>query len=133
MQITRYLAIAIGGAAGTLGRVGLIGALGSDIRFPLGIFVANLVGSAFIGVVVVLTTSEAVRSPVLVRALLATGFCGGLTTLSSLSVALAKQVESLGAGAALSYGSVTIATGVVLCFGATVATRSVLRVGERRA
>lgn len=50
--------------------------------FPVGTFLANLIGCFLIGVLV----STLVKSDLNLRLLLITGFCGGFTTFSAFSV-----------------------------------------------
>ncbi len=125
--VTRFGPIAVGGALGTLLRYWLELQLGSAVGFPLGIFVANVTGAFIIGVTLTLLPIASSRSGPLLRLFLATGFCGGLTTLSTLAVAIATALMKLGIGAALWYAGATIAAGVV----AAIAGRGAGRVWYR--
>lgn len=73
-----------------------------DARFPFGTFVVNVVGSLLLGFFSARALDEQVW------ALLATGFCGGLTTYSAFAV----QTVRLGPGSlrALAYAATTIIT-----------------------
>jgi CrcB protein len=85
--------------------VGLGGLLGAVLRylttlatqdismtFPYGTLVSNLLGCFIIGVVATLAMGSTLLSTE-ARLFLATGVCGGYTTLSSLVYELAKFVE----------------------------------------
>ena len=79
-------AVAIGGAAGTLLRAVLAQALPATGKgFPAATFLVNLAGSALLGFVVVAAMERGAPSRYF-RPLLGTGFCGGLTTFSTLAV-----------------------------------------------
>ena len=81
------LAVAIGGALGSLARYGLglwsEQVIGGD--FPYGILVANVAGSVAIGVCFVLLFERALL-PEVWRSLLMVGFLGGFTTFSTFSL-----------------------------------------------
>ncbi|WP_285269015.1 fluoride efflux transporter CrcB [Kaistella rhinocerotis] len=79
------LFVFIGGGAGSVLRYLLsVGAQRFWIvkSFPLGTFLANIIGCFLIGVLV----SALVKSDLHLRLLLITGFCGGFTTFSAFSV-----------------------------------------------
>lgn len=80
-----FLLVAIGGAFGSAARYGCALLLeGRLVDWPLGTLGANLLGCFVIGVINGLT--QDLDLPLISkegRLLLATGFCGGLTTLSS--------------------------------------------------
>ena len=63
-------------------------------RFPWGVLVVNVVGSAIGGVLVGLAVDDAAR------VILLTGLCGGLTTFSTLSVETVQLVLQKRTGAA---------------------------------
>ena len=86
--IRPLLAVALGGAAGSLVRWGLV-ALGPDARSALIVFGANAVGSLLLGALI--GRREQLEPDVF--AAIGTGFCGGLTTFSSYAVAVAVGLE----------------------------------------
>jgi CrcB protein len=80
-------AIALGGALGSVARHGMTvyfdDLLSGD--FPYGIFIANIVGSAAIGVLFVLILEQGLLLEVW-RSLLMVGFLGAITTFSTFSL-----------------------------------------------
>jgi CrcB protein len=77
------LAIAIGGAAGTLLRAAVAYWMPpSSPGFPWDTFLVNVAGCVIVGFVAITALERAAPSTYL-RPLLGTGFCGGLTTFST--------------------------------------------------
>lgn len=78
------LLVGVGGFFGSISRyrLGLLGQRFSVV-WPVGTFSANVLGCFIIGLVMALAARGDALSPELKLAL-ATGFCGGFTTLSSL-------------------------------------------------
>jgi CrcB protein len=85
-RMWRVLLVACGGLAGSVARYGLTGIVQSrlDSAFPLGTLSVNLLGSLLLGLVLALSFERAVIGPDW-RLLLAVGFCGGFTTMSTFS------------------------------------------------
>lgn len=96
-----WLAVAAGGAAGTLARY-LIGvAWARPGAFPWWTLTINVIGSLVLGLVVGVAAARGAASSTLTIAL-AVGVAGGFTTFSTFSVetlALIERGESLRAGA----------------------------------
>jgi CrcB protein len=108
-----WLAIAFGGALGTLARFGLAEALpasGADWHWAT--LIANVVGAAALGVILVRLPNPA-RGPSRLRAFLATGICGGLTTFSTMQRELLSMIDGGHGALALSYAAVSIVAGLV--------------------
>lgn len=78
------LAVAAGGAAGSLGRWGIGRALSVALPgLPAGTFVANVVAGLVIGLVSGVNTASPL--PPEVKSLLTVGLCGGLSTFSTFT------------------------------------------------
>ena len=76
-----------------------VGVAFANARFPWAVLVVNIVGSAIGGALVGLAADDATRL------ILLSGFCGGLTTFSTLSVETIQLVQERRTGtAALSMG-----------------------------
>ena len=120
-----WLAIAFGGALGTLARFGLSEALpaaGADWHWAT--LIANVIGAAPLGVILVRLPNPA-SAPSRLRAFLATGVCGGLTTFSTMQRELLSMIDGGHGALALSYAAVSIVAGLVAVLVAVrVAARS---------
>ena len=106
-----FLAIFIGGGAGSLARYGLHKWLGiSEKGFPVGTLAANIAACLLLGIIATWAAKKTDLDPAL-RNLLMVGFCGGFSTFSTFSnesFVLFQNEKSL---MALAY----IAASVVLC------------------
>ena len=111
-QAPALAAVAVGGAAGALGRYGLGLALPhASGTLPWATSAVNVTGCLLIGVLIVLVTEWRHPHP-LVRPLLGTGVLGGYTTFSTYAV---DAHQMLGAGritAAAAYVVGTLVTAV---------------------
>ena len=88
----RAIAIASGGALGTLARYGVDrGVSGPALGFPWATFAVNIAGSLILGYLVIAVV-ERWPPTRYVRPFAAIGFCGGFTTFSTLVV----EVDQLG-------------------------------------
>jgi CrcB protein len=112
-----------------IGLVGVGGALGAAARyavgthwlpagsgFPRGTFIVNLAGALILGA---LLESLASMGPdtgrrLRVRLLVGTGFCGGLTTYSTLALETDLLLRAHRDGLAVTYGVVTVVAGLCL-------------------
>jgi len=107
-------AIAIGGALGSLVRVGLGEWIPVGAGLPWPTLLANLFGSAILGALVALPRKDGdLRLP-----LLGIGFCGGLTTFSTLCWELFDLLDRGSAGTAVVYASVSLVLGLGAAVGA---------------
>src|SRR6266550_9078253 len=118
-----YLLIALGGAAGSVLRYMVGGAVQrtSDSGFPVGTMVVNVSGCFIIGVLVRQFLNMQL-SPEL-RALLIVGFCGGFTTFSTFSAETLGLIEGGEYGRAAGYVVLTVG----LCLIATLAGMTTMR------
>jgi CrcB protein len=108
-----YLAVAVGGAFGSVTRFWLTGVMAAltGPRFPWGTLLINILGSFIIGLVAGLTlTPERLGWHPSIRILLMTGFCGGFTTFSAFSLQTLELIQTGEMAMALGYmmGSVAL-------------------------
>jgi CrcB protein len=112
--VTTWLAVAVGGALGSLGRFWLGAAVGvfAGPRFPWGTLLINILGSFVIGLVTALAIQPA-RVPMHpdVLVFLVVGVCGGFTTFSAFSLQTLQLMQGGDMLAAAGY----IVGSVVLC------------------
>lgn len=115
-----WIAVALGGAIGSMGRFWLAGAMAAltGPRFPWGTLLINVLGSFVIGLVAGLTlTPGRVGMHPDLRIFLMTGVCGGFTTFSAFSL---QTLELMQAGDVVPAMGYAIGS-VVLCVIATYA------------
>ena len=118
-------AIFAGGALGALARAALATlAVPDPARWPWPTFTVNIVGAFLVGY---FTTRLLERLPLSSyrRPLLGTGFCGGLTTFSTMQVETVKMVEHGHWVLATAYTLVSIVLGVLAVQLATALVRRV--------
>ncbi len=110
--LSALVAIAAGGALGTLARYGVERGLPTPPdRFPWATFTVNVVGSFLLGAVVTLVV-ERWPTDRFLRPFGAVGFCGGFTTFSTLAVEVDQRVQHGRAGLATAYLAVTLVAGL---------------------
>ena len=121
-------AVFAGGAVGAVARAELGEALGHGGGWPWATFLVNVAGAFLLGYA---TTRLQERLPLSSyrRPLVGTGFCGGLTTFSTMQLELLRMLDDGRLGLAAGYA----AAGLVAGFAAVlVATNLVRRVGWAR-
>src|SRR6266480_1733211 len=118
-----FLLIAVGGAAGSLLRYLIGGAVQrmSAGGFPVGTMFVNVSGCFLIGILLRQFLNMQI-SPEL-RAFLIVGFCGGFTTFSTFSAETLGLIEGGEYGRAMSY----VVLSVVLCLSATFMGMAAMR------
>lgn len=122
--------VAAGGAAGTVLRAAIGRALPPGASgFPWATLLVNVVGSSVIGLVVVVALERAGPSRYF-RPLVATGFCGGLTTFSTFAVETDRLLRAGRVGLAFVYVGVSLAAGLLAVTASAGMTRSILNRGE---
>jgi CrcB protein len=115
-------AIFLGGALGAVLRAGLAEAFpAGDAAWPWATFVVNIAGAALLGYWFTTLSHTSYRRP-----LLTTGFCGALTTFSTVQVELLEMIDAGRLGLASLYVAVSVAAGLVA---AQVATDTARRAG----
>lgn len=130
-MLKTYLAVMLGGAAGTGARMWLSSVLTLRYgeNFPIGTIVVNVSGCFVIGCFNALTaTHGAYPASPLVRLVVMVGFLGGFTTFSSFSLqtlSLAQDGECLRAG-------LNIVLSVVLCLLAVWAGHAIANLVQQR-
>jgi len=108
-------AIFLGGALGALVRAGLGEALPDPgVGWPWATFLVNVVGAALLGYWFTVLPHTQYRRP-----LLTTGFCGALTTFSTVQVELVEMIDAGRVPLACAYLAVSVAAGLL---GAQAAT-----------
>ncbi len=113
----QWLAIALGGALGSVLRFAAVGYLTPllNYRFPFGTFVVNIVGSFLIGVAYVLLL-EKTTLPVEWRLFFITGVLGGFTTFSAFSLEILQLWQEGHVFNALLYASSSVILGLLMAF-----------------
>jgi CrcB protein len=121
-------AVFAGGAAGALARAALVRAAApAPGSWPWVTFAVNLAGAFLLGYLVT-RLQERLPPSTYVRPLLGTGFCGALTTFSTMQLELVELVDDGHAGLAIGYGLASIGGGFAAVF---LATQLVRRAGQR--
>jgi fluoride exporter len=116
-------AIFAGGFVGTVARTELAQALPFHPgHWPWATFAVNIVGAFLVGY---FTTRLQERLPVSAyrRPLVGTGFCGGLTTFSTMQVELLRMLDGGYVGLALTYALVSVIAGFLAVMVATNGVR----------
>lgn len=112
-------AIFAGGALGALVRAGLAEALPDPgVGWPWATFLVNVTGAALLGYWFTTLSHSSYRRP-----LLTTGFCGALTTFSTVQLELLRMLDAGRVGLALLYVAVSVAVGLLAAQIATAAGR----------
>lgn len=105
-MIREFIAVGIGGAAGSIARYALsYGLLGGCtlFGFPAGTFAVNILGSLLIGILLEGLSSTAAAW------LLIIGFCGGFTTFSTFSADTVRLLRAGDYGPAAAYMILSVA------------------------
>ena len=114
-------AIFLGGAIGALLRSGLAEALPSPASgWPWATFLVNMIGTALLGYW--FTTLPHTRYR---RSLLTTGFCGALTTFSTVQLELLEMLDAGRLGLASLYLAISVAVGLLAAHASTAIARRV--------
>jgi fluoride exporter len=110
-SVAALLAVALGGAAGSVARyVTTLALTPLTATFPYATLLVNVMGSFLIGYFSrVFSTPE--HDPVM-RLALTTGLCGGFTTFSALSAETVTLLQQGRTGRALTYIALSLALGL---------------------
>ena len=107
------LAIAVGGAAGALLRVALARTYTSGAgSWPWVTFAVNMAGALVLGYAVT-RLQERLPLSAYRRPLIGTGFCGALTTFSTMQLELLRMLDAHRYGLAAGYAATSIVLGYV--------------------
>ncbi|SOC52197.1 CrcB protein [Blastococcus aggregatus] len=107
-----YLAAALGGALGALGRWGIAEALPREAGgWPWATLLVNVTGCLVLGLLIALVFARAPGSAWL-RPFLGTGVLGGFTTFSAFAVETVQLTEAGRPGVAAGYVAVSVVAGV---------------------
>ena len=115
-----WIAVAVGGALGSVARFWLAGAMAvlTGPRFPWGTLLINVLGSFVIGLVAGLTLTPArVGIHPDVRIFLMTGICGGFTTFSAFSLQTLELMQNGDVVPAFGYAVGSVVLCVIATFG----------------
>ncbi|MGN6216380.1 MAG: fluoride efflux transporter CrcB [Solirubrobacterales bacterium] len=106
-------AIFLGGAVGALVRAGLVEGIGGGApAWPWVTFGVNVVGAFLLGYFVT-RLQERLPLSAYKRPLLGTGFCGALTTFSTMQVELLRMLDAGRIGLAVGYVAASLLAGYV--------------------
>lgn len=105
----RLLAVVFcGGVIGTLARAGMVEAWTPRAgHWPWATFLVNVAGAALLGWIAARRTPQDH-----VRQLVGTGFCGALTTFSTMQLEVLRMLDASRVGLALLYVSVSVVVGL---------------------
>ncbi len=123
------LLVGVGGFAGSVARYGLsLGAQRLSIEWPIGTLAANVLGCLVIGILAGLSDRAETMSPEL-RLALATGFCGGFTTMSSMIYETAELIRASEYMHATAYAAGTLVLSMTAFIAGLMAVRILVRTG----
>src|SRR3954454_8783078 len=112
-------AVFLGGALGALVRAGLAEALADPgVGWPWATFVVNVVGAGLLGYWFTVLPHTQYRRP-----LLTTGFCGALTTFSTVQVELVEMIDAGRLSLACLYLGISVVAGLLGVQAATATGR----------
>ena len=123
------LLVGFGGFAGSVARYSLsVTSQRFLIEWPVGTLAANVLGCLAIGVLTALSARGQTLSPE-IRLALATGFCGGFTTMSSMVYETAEMIRASEYLHATLYAAGTFLLSMTAFFAGVMAVRILIKLG----
>jgi CrcB protein len=124
--LLKYLMVGVGGCLGSILRFWLGSYIGNKMgtRFPYGTFVINVTGSFLVGLVFGLLTVKTQWSPNW-RYLIPIGFIGGYTTFSAFEYETLRTMQDGQIGLGLLYVAASVVVGFVAVWGGMIAGRAI--------
>lgn len=122
-----FLMVFLGGGLGSAARHGinLLAMQVAGLRYPVGTFLVNVLGSLLIGLLVELFALR-LQLPANLRLFLITGILGGFTTFSTFSMEVGLLHQRGQTGAAVVYALASVVCGVAAMFAGMHLTRQLL-------
>jgi CrcB protein len=125
------LLVGIGGFAGSVVRYGFsIASQRYSIEWPIGTLTANVLGCLIIGIVTALSSRAETLSPE-IRIALATGFCGGFTTMSSMIYETVEMIRASEYLHAILYAAGTFFFSMTAFVAGVMAVNIIVKIGGR--
>lgn len=123
----KYVMVGVGGCLGSILRFWLGNYIGEKMgtRFPYGTFVINVTGSFLIGLVVAFLTVKTDWNPNW-RYLIPIGFIGGYTTFSSFEYETLRTIQDGQIGLGLLYVALSVLSGFIAVWGGLATGRAIL-------
>lgn len=115
-----WIAVALGGAIGSIARFWLAGVITAltGPRFPWGTLLINILGSGIIGLVAGTTLApERIAMHPDIRIFLMTGVCGGFTTFSAFSLQTLELMQTGDVIPAMAYAIASVILCVIATYG----------------
>lgn len=130
MQLLRIpILVGLGGFVGSVSRYGLsIACRRFTMEWPLGTLAANLLACLLIGVITELSARGETISPE-VRLALATGFCGGFSTMSTLVYETVEMLRSGEVLHAVTYAGGTFLLGMAAFLAGILMVKFIVKLG----
>lgn len=121
--------VGLGGFAGSVARYGLsVTSQRYSIEWPIGTLAANVLGCLAIGIIAGLSARGETVSPE-IRLALATGFCGGFTTMSSMIYETAEMLRASEYLYAMLYAAGTFLLSMTAFVAGIMAVRILIKIG----
>lgn len=121
--------VGFGGSIGCIARYGIsLLSMRYTISLPLGTIAANIIGCFCIGAITQLSAVTEILSPG-ARLLLVSGFCGGITTMSSTIYETAQFLKPQEYMHAAFYIGITVIGSFIAFYGGSIAVKLLIKSG----